>query len=121
MVLKVILLTGVTWFFFTALFVTPVVRDVVRLDCNVDVVDGRDTFPCDGRVDGAGFLSIVLGLLGIEPPALLGSLFKEVIEEAGLGPAELTDDLGLGLGDINGVEGLDEEGLSGPLQMKYVK
>jgi hypothetical protein len=58
-------------------------------------------------VDDVGFLSIILDLLGIDPPALFGSLFNDVRDDAGLGPAELTDDLGLGLGDINGVDGLE--------------
>ena len=108
------ILTGVTWFFFTALLVTPgvVVREVVRLEVTVE---GRDTVPVVDRADDVGFLSIIRDLLGIDPPALFGSLFNDVRDDAGLGPAELTDDLGLGLGDINGVDGLEGDWLNGPL------
>lgn len=112
------ILTGVVWFFFTALLVTPgvVVREVVRLEVTVE---GRETVPVVDRADDVGFLSIILGLLGIDPPALFGSLFNDVKEDAGLGPAELTDDLGLGLGDIKGVDGLEGDWLNGPLKIKY--
>lgn len=113
-----IFLTAVIWFFFVVLLVNAV-REVVRFDCTVDVVEVRETFPVDGRevVEGE-FLSTVLGLLGIDPPALFGSLFKDVTEEAGLGPADPIDDLGLGLGEIKGVDGLEEVGLSGPLKIE---
>lgn len=63
--------------------------------------------------------SLVLGrriteLVDLLSPALL----IELVDEAGLGPAEPIDDLGLGLGETRGVDGLEDEagflGFEGP-------